>query len=97
MSLQHFKKLYEIAKTDGVKAALKYDAIETVKRHPVAVLNLVLLADSLLYEDRIIGYKRVDEEAIPPDKEGHALRIQGYEPVYARVPFWKANDKFDIF
>ena len=93
MSLQHFKKLYEIAKTDGVKAALKYDAIETVKRHPTAVLGLAMLADSLLYETRIKGYRYVDEEVIPPDKEGHSLHRTGYEPVYEKVPFWKAKNK----
>jgi hypothetical protein len=86
MSLQHFRKLYEIAKTDGVKAALKYDAAATV-------LDLVIPAVNLLHTSRIKGYKYVDEELSPPDAEGLSGHLRGYEPVYERVPFWKAKNK----
>jgi len=89
MTIQHFKKLYDVAKKDGIKEALKYDVIETAKRHPVAILGIGMLINELFYTTQIKGYRHIDEEVIPPNEEGLSLHQIGNEPIYERVPIWK--------
>ena len=43
-TFDHFKKLFAIAKESGIEAALKHDAIETLKRHPVFTKKYILPA-----------------------------------------------------
>jgi len=85
MSLQHFRKLYEIAKTDGLTGALKYDAIETVKRHPKVLMYTIsagVMIGAYLAKPKIEEKEPVIREVLRPDIESIPPPEKTYYPNY---------------
>lgn len=78
MTIQHFKKLYDIAKEKGVKSALEHDVIETLKRHPK--LAGLAIASSM-YFAKPQPEKEVYVDHCEIDDGKHQLRRQGGCPV----------------
>jgi len=78
MSIQHFKKLREIAREDGIRTALNYDLAMTMKRHP----NLAGLA---LYASTIFSKPNPEPEVyITEDlgkRDGYTLQRRSWVPV----------------
>ena len=69
-TIDHFKKLYAIAKEQGIGAALKYDARETAKRHLGLAIGLPIYIETLLGKPRDVPFDEGSAEAVlGPDGE----------------------------
>ena len=74
-TIQHFKKLYDIVKDEGIVSALKHDAIETAKRHPQLVMGASLLYSSMFSNPQDVPIDSGYAEATIDSKTGEYLRF----------------------
>lgn len=92
MSMQHLKKLYDIAKEDGLKEALKYDLHETKQRHAVPAFFIGMLIDDLFYRrEPVPRDTHTEEEVISSNEKGLSSSEDSRVKIvrYERIPFWR--------